>query len=67
MDHDFVRREEPRLLAELTEFLAIPSISTGTAHVADCRRAAQWLVDQLFRLGCPTVQLIGRRSPGGLG
>lgn len=58
MDHDFVRREEPRLLAELTEFLAIPSISTGTAHVADCRRAAQWLVDQLFRLGCPTVQLI---------
>lgn len=58
MDHDFARREEPRLLAELTEFLAIPSISTGTAHVADCRRAAQWLVDQLFRLGCPTVQLI---------
>lgn len=58
MDHDFVRREEPRLLAELTEFLAIPSVSTGTAHVADCRRAAQWLVDQLFHLGCPTVQLI---------
>ncbi len=58
MDQDFVRREEPRLLAELSEFLAIPSISTGTAHVADCRRAAQWLVDQLFALGCPTVQLI---------
>lgn len=58
MDADFVRREEPRLLAELSEFLAIPSISTGGAHVADCRRAAQWLVDQLFALGCPTVQLI---------
>lgn len=58
MDHDFVRREQPRLLAQLTEFLTIPSISTGTAHVADCRRAAQWLVDELFTLGCPTVQLI---------
>lgn len=58
MDHDFVRREEPRLLAELTEFLSIPSISTLPAHAGDCRRAAQWLVDQLFALGCPTVQLI---------
>ncbi len=58
MDHDFVRREQPRLLAELTEFLSIPSISALPAHAADCRRAAQWLVDELFRLGCPTVQLI---------
>lgn len=58
MDHDFVRREEDRLLAELTDFLAIPSVSTTPAHAGDCRRAAQWLVDELFRLGCPTVQLI---------
>lgn len=58
MDHDFVRREQPRLLAELTEFLSIPSISALPAHAGDCRRAAQWLVDELFRLGCPTVQLI---------
>ncbi|MES2304222.1 MAG: M20/M25/M40 family metallo-hydrolase [Gemmatimonadota bacterium] len=58
MDNEFVNREEPRLLAELFEFLAIPSISTLPAHADDCRRAAQWLVDQLFRLGCPTVQLI---------
>ncbi len=58
MDPQFVQREEPRLLAELAEFLAIPSISTLPAHADDCRRAAQWLVDQLFALGCPTVQLI---------
>lgn len=58
MDPQFVQREEPRLLAELADFLAIPSISTLPAHAADCRRAAQWLVDQLFDLGCPTVQLI---------
>lgn len=58
MDPQFVQREEPRLLAELAEFLAIPSISTLPAHADDCRRAAQWLVDQLFALGCPTVQLV---------
>ncbi|MES2123398.1 MAG: M20/M25/M40 family metallo-hydrolase [Gemmatimonadota bacterium] len=58
MDDQFVRREEPRLLAELFDFLAIPSVSTLPAHAEDCRRAAQWLVDQLFTLGCPTVQLI---------
>lgn len=58
MDDQFVRREEPRLLAELFDFLAIPSVSTLPAHADDCRRAAQWLVDQLFTLGCPTVQLI---------
>ena len=58
MDDQFVTREEPRLLAELFEFLAIPSVSTLPAHVDDCRHAAQWLVNQLFTLGCPTVQLI---------
>lgn len=58
MDDQFVSREEPRLLAELFEFLSIPSVSTLPAHADDCRRAAQWLVDQLFALGCPTVQLI---------
>ncbi len=58
VDSQFVQREEPRLLAELADFLAIPSISTLPEHTADCRRAAQWLVDQLFALGCPKVQLI---------
>lgn len=58
MDRDFIRREQPRMLAELNEFLSIPSISALPDHTEDCRRAAQWLVDQLFRLGCPKVQLI---------
>ncbi len=58
MDHGFPAREESRLLHELTEFLSIPSVSTLPEHAGDCRRAAQWLVDQLFTLGCPTVQLI---------
>lgn len=57
MDRELVRRDAPRLLAELNDFLAIPSISTLPEHAADCRRAAQWVMDQLHRLGCPVVRL----------
>ncbi len=58
MDTSFSTREQSRLLRELTEFLAIPSISALPGHAGDCRRAAQWLMDDLNRLGCPVVQLI---------
>jgi acetylornithine deacetylase/succinyl-diaminopimelate desuccinylase-like protein len=58
MDTSFATREQSRLLRELTEFLAIPSISALPDHAGDCRRAAQWLMDDLTRLGCPVVNLI---------
>jgi len=58
MDTNFAVREQPRLLRELTEFLAIPSVSALPAHAADCRRAAEWLVNDLRRLGCPVVNLV---------
>ncbi|MDB5506264.1 MAG: Peptidase [Devosia sp.] len=38
-------------LARLFEFIRIPSISTDRAYTADCRRAAEWLRDQLGALG----------------
>jgi acetylornithine deacetylase/succinyl-diaminopimelate desuccinylase-like protein len=58
MDNDFVSRERERMLRELREFLAIPSVSTLPDHAGDCRAAAQWLVAELGRLGCPQVNLI---------
>jgi acetylornithine deacetylase/succinyl-diaminopimelate desuccinylase-like protein len=58
MDTGFVAREQGRLLDELSAFLSIPSVSALPAHAADCRRAAEWLRDELARLGCPTVQLV---------
>ncbi|MGH7701537.1 MAG: M20/M25/M40 family metallo-hydrolase, partial [Gemmatimonadales bacterium] len=58
MDASLVTREQERLLRELREFLSIPSVSTLPAHSGDCRRAAQWLVDELRRLRCPVVTLI---------
>jgi hypothetical protein len=38
-------------IARLFELVSIPSISTDPAYNADCRRAGQWLVDQLKALG----------------
>src|SRR5687767_4320063 len=62
MNDNFVRQEEGRLLAELNEFLAIPSISALPVHAADCRRAAEWLSSHLRRLGCPEVSIV--EGPG---
>ena len=63
MDPKFVQREQPRMLAELNEFLAIPSISTLPAHASDCRRAAQWVADHLGHLGCTASLLEGDGHP----
>jgi acetylornithine deacetylase/succinyl-diaminopimelate desuccinylase-like protein len=62
MDRGFVQREQPRLLSELGELLAIPSISALPAHAGDCRRAAEWLGAHLRGLGCPVVNII--EGPG---
>ena len=58
MDPAFVSREQDRMLRELTEFLSIPSVSALPDHAADCRRAADWLMQELRRLGCPVVTLV---------
>ncbi len=55
MNHD-------ELLSQLSEFLAIPSISTLPAHAPDCRRAASWLMDEFRAMGFPVVELI--EGPG---
>ncbi|MEE8362420.1 MAG: dipeptidase [Gemmatimonadales bacterium] len=60
MDGEFVSRERDRMLAELGEFLAIPSISTLSDHAADCQRAADWVSDELRRLGFPVVEQLDR-------
>jgi acetylornithine deacetylase/succinyl-diaminopimelate desuccinylase-like protein len=38
-------------LARLFDLIRIPSVSTETEHVADCRRAADWLAAELAGLG----------------
>ena len=50
------------LLAELNEFLRIPSVSTLPAHNKDCRAAAEWVGAQLRRIGCETVDFVGSET-----
>jgi acetylornithine deacetylase/succinyl-diaminopimelate desuccinylase-like protein len=54
----FVATQRERILAELKELLAIPSISTDAQHGPECRRAATWLEQHLRGLGC-SVELVG--------
>ncbi|MGX9854822.1 M20/M25/M40 family metallo-hydrolase [Limimaricola variabilis] len=48
--------------ARLMDLLRIPSISTDPAHRAECRAAAEWLVDDLRSIGFADAAL--RDTPG---
>jgi len=45
-------------LADLVEFLRIPSISAQKEHQADIVRAAEWVADRLRRAGIESVQVL---------
>lgn len=44
-------------LADLEEWLRIPSVSADPAHAADVVRSAEWLAAALRRTGFPTVEI----------
>ncbi len=54
----YARAHRERYLAQLTELLSIPSISTLPEHAADVRRAAEWLAADLTRTGLKNVQVM---------
>jgi acetylornithine deacetylase/succinyl-diaminopimelate desuccinylase-like protein len=47
-----------RILGELIEFAAIPSVSTDPAHAADMKAAAKWVADKLAAAGPIEVRTI---------
>lgn len=54
----FAQQHHARSLAELKEFLAIPSISTLSANKPDMERAAEWVAAQLSHMGFEKVELL---------
>ncbi|HMG87103.1 MAG TPA: dipeptidase [Terracidiphilus sp.] len=54
----FATENHPRFLNELKNLLRIPSISTLPEHKPDCRRAAEFLVSELKRIGIENVRII---------
>src|SRR5438270_6145995 len=57
---DFAQNKanQQRFLTELKALLRIPSVSTLPQHKDDVRRAAQFIVDELKRIGFQGVELI---------
>jgi acetylornithine deacetylase/succinyl-diaminopimelate desuccinylase-like protein len=53
---EFLKAHEPRALAELAEFVAIPSVSTDPARVGDVRRASEWVAARLRRAGPISIE-----------
>jgi acetylornithine deacetylase/succinyl-diaminopimelate desuccinylase-like protein len=54
----YARANQDRFLAELKEFLSIPSISTQPAHKPDIERAAAWLRYKLLAAGFPRAEIL---------
>lgn len=48
---DYIRQNDERFLAELHEFLSIPSVSTAPEHKEDVARCAEWVKAQLDMIG----------------
>ncbi|WP_151732876.1 dipeptidase [Paenibacillus tengchongensis] len=53
----YFQSEREAQLAELKEWLSIPSISAISAHKEDVRKAAGWLMDALQRAGLENIEL----------
>jgi acetylornithine deacetylase/succinyl-diaminopimelate desuccinylase-like protein len=59
---DYINTGRDRFVAELKHYLAIPSISALPQHASDVRRAADFSVDELKRIGMKNAKLY--ETPG---
>ncbi|HSE49875.1 MAG TPA: dipeptidase [Terriglobales bacterium] len=55
---DFAHQNQERFLNELKDLLRIPSVSTAPEHKQDVQRAAQFVADELKRIGMESVEII---------
>jgi acetylornithine deacetylase/succinyl-diaminopimelate desuccinylase-like protein len=54
---EFVRRHESEIIAQLSEWIRIPSVSSVPEHAADVRRSAHWLAGRLREIGFPVAEV----------
>jgi acetylornithine deacetylase/succinyl-diaminopimelate desuccinylase-like protein len=55
---EIIESRRDQHLAELCEFLRIPSVSAKSEHKPDIERGARWVADRLQSVGFKTVQVI---------
>ncbi len=53
----YAQEHHDEFVDRLEDFLRIPSISTNSAHAGEVKRAANWLADELKRIGIKTVEV----------
>jgi len=54
----FIETNKDKYLRELTDLLAIPSVSTNKENVSDLRRCAQWVADHMRSIGLQRVEIM---------
>src|SRR5579884_990753 len=54
----YIASEQGRFLEELKSFLRIPSISTESRYASDVRRCAEFVADDLRRMGMQKVEIL---------
>jgi acetylornithine deacetylase/succinyl-diaminopimelate desuccinylase-like protein len=59
---DFINVNRDRYVEELTQYLAIPSISALPQHAEDVKRCAEWTATEMKRIGLQNVRL--EETPG---
>ncbi|MFP4343447.1 MAG: dipeptidase [Anaerolineales bacterium] len=59
---EYTRSRKSRFLAELKDFLCIPSVSTQVQHREDVVRAAEWLRDRLLEAGFPRAEVMSTQG-----
>jgi acetylornithine deacetylase/succinyl-diaminopimelate desuccinylase-like protein len=55
---EYTRANQDRFLAELVDFLSIPSISAQPEHKPDMKRTATWLCEKLLAAGFTTAEVM---------
>jgi acetylornithine deacetylase/succinyl-diaminopimelate desuccinylase-like protein len=55
---DFARQNQPRFLNELKDLLRIPSVSTAPEHKDDVKKAADYVANELKRIGMNNVEIV---------
>lgn len=61
--YDYARQHSDHFRRELHDLLRIPSVSTDMAFAAECRRAADWLVEHLRSIGLAAERIDTARHP----
>src|SRR6476660_2458723 len=55
---DYARQNQQRFLSELKDLLRIPSVSTLEEHKSDVQKAAEFVANELRRIGMENVEII---------